>query len=105
MDNIQIREGKEKTNKTGQLVRGNRKIYKQWCVLGDWFVTSEKTVVPSSCANSPRSLLALKMRAPQYFERLGVTHIGAGSHSIRPEPPEERRSAIVATSVYDDNEY
>jgi hypothetical protein len=41
MDNVQIREGKEKTDKTGQLVRGNRKIYKRWCVLGDWFVTFE----------------------------------------------------------------
>jgi hypothetical protein len=68
-------------------------------------VTFEKTVVPSSSASSPRRLLALKMRAPQYFERLGAIHIGAGSHSRRPEPPEERRSAMVATSVNDDNEY
>lgn len=68
-------------------------------------MTSEKNVVPSSCASSPRRLRALKMRAPQYFERLGATHIEEGSQSRRPEPPEERRSAMVATSVNDDYEH
>jgi len=68
-------------------------------------VTFEKTLVPSLCASSPRRVLAQKMRAPQYFKRLGATHIGAESHSRRPEPPEDRRSAMLATSVNDDNEY
>jgi hypothetical protein len=65
-DNIQVREGEEKTDKTGQLARGNRKIYKRWCVLGEWFVTFERTVVPSSYASNPRRLLALKIREPQH---------------------------------------
>ena len=101
-DKIQIREGKEKTDKKGQPVRGNRKIYKQWCVLGDRFLTSQKTVVPSSFESSILGLLALKTRAPQYFKRLAATSIGAASHSRRPELPEQRRSAMVATSVKDD---
>jgi hypothetical protein len=86
-------------------VRGNRKIYKQRCVLGDQFLTFQNTVVPSSYESSLLGLLALKMRAPQYFERLGATSIGAASHSRRPEPPEQRISAMVATSVKDDNDY
>ena len=86
-------------------MRGNRKIYKQWYVLGEQFLTFQKTVVPSSCESSLLGPLALKMRAPQYFERLEATSIGAASHSRRPEPPGQRRSAMVATSVKDDNDY
>jgi hypothetical protein len=104
-DDIQTRDGKEKTDKTQEHVGGNRKIDKRWCVAGNWFMTFQKTVVPPSCASSPRRLPALKMRAPQYFEKLGATHIRAALHSRRPEPPEQRRSAMMTTSLNDNNDY